>query len=102
MQRPLMVFALATVLLSLHIGFALAADPTPLPEKTQIQKQEQQEHIYGNHLMTPQERTDYRAEMDAAKTAEEREQIRKKHDNAMILRYVACFCLTSHLSEVEQ
>lgn len=73
MKRSLMVSALATVLLSLHIGFALAADPTPLPEKTQTQKQEQQEHIYGNQLMTPQERTEYRANMQAAKTAEERE-----------------------------
>ena len=85
MKRPLMVSALATVL-SLHIGFALAADPIPLPENAQAQKQEQQEHIYGNQLMTPQERTEYRAKMQAAKTADEREQIHKKHYNAMRIR----------------
>lgn len=97
-KRSFMVSALATVL-SLHCGFALAADPTPIGEKAQA---ETQEHLYGDQLMTSQERTEYRANMQAAKTAEEREQIRKKHDNAMILRYVACFCLTSHLLEVEE
>ncbi len=102
-RRPSMVSALAAVLLFLHIGFALAADPTPLPEKTQTQKQEQQEQqkrIYGHKLMTSQERTEYRANMQTAKTGEEREQIRKEHENAMILRYVACCCLPSHLLEV--
>ncbi len=77
MKRPLMMFALA---LFLSTGFALAADQVPAQEKAQIQKQEQ---VYGSQLMTQQERTEYRAKMRAAKTAEEREQIRKEHHEAM-------------------
>ena len=68
MKRILMVFVLAAAL-SLSTGFTLAAD--------------QQEQIYGSQLMTQQERTEYRAKMGAAKTAEEREQVRKEHHEAM-------------------
>ena len=82
MKRPIMLSALA-ISLSLFAGFVSAADPTPVGENAQIQ---QQEHIYGNQLMTPQERIEYRVKMRDAKTAEEREQIRKKHHNAMIIR----------------
>lgn len=35
--------------------------------------------IYGSRLMTPQERTEYRAKLRAAKTAEERGRIRREH-----------------------
>jgi len=79
MKRPLMVSALATAL-SLSTGFALASDPTPTQEKAQAQKQEQ---IYGSQLMTQQERNEHRTKMRAAKTAEEREQFRKEHHEAM-------------------
>lgn len=79
MKHKLMVSALGAVL-SLAAGFALAADPEPAKEKAQAQKQEQ---IYGSQLMTQQERTEYRAKMRTAKTAEEREQIRKEHHEAM-------------------
>lgn len=51
----------------------------------QLQLQNQ-EPIYGSHLMTPQERTKYRAKMSAAKTDAEREQIRKKHEALMLIR----------------
>ncbi len=83
MKRPLMLSTLVAIALSLYAGFVLAADPTPVGENAQTQ---QQEHIYGNQLMTPQERIEYRAKMRDAKTAEEREQIRKKHHNVMIIR----------------
>ena len=75
MKRTLMVSALA---LSLSTGFALAADQVPTREKAQIQEQ-----VYGYQLMTPQECTEYRARLRAAKTAEKREKIRKKHHDAM-------------------
>ncbi|MFZ3037649.1 MAG: hypothetical protein WA112_10320 [Rugosibacter sp.] len=79
MKHKLMVSALGVVL-SLSAGFASAADPEPAKEKVQTQKQEQ---IYGRQIMTQQERTEYRAKMRTAKTAEEREQIRKEHHEQM-------------------
>ena len=82
MKRPLMVSALATAMF-LSTGFALAADQAPAQGMTQMQKKEP---IYGSHLMTRQERTQYRAKMRAAKTAGEREQIRKEHHERMQAR----------------
>lgn len=81
-KRPIMFSTLA-IALSLSAGFVVAAAPTPVGENAQIQ---QQEHIYGYQLMTPQERIEYRDKMRDAKTAEEREQIRKKHHNVMVIR----------------
>lgn len=82
MKRPLMSSALA-IALSFFAGSVLADDPTPVGENAQIK---QQEHIYGYQLMTPQERIEYRDKMQDAKTAEERERIRKKHHNVMVIR----------------
>jgi len=79
MKRKLMVSALCAVL-SLSVWLVFAADPEPAKEKAQTQKQEQ---IYGSQLMTQQERIEHRAKMRAAKTAEEREQIRKEHHEQM-------------------
>jgi hypothetical protein len=76
-QRILVLFTL-TILLSLPTGSALTADQEPAQES--VQKQEQ---IYGSQLMTQQERTEYRAKIGTAKTAEEREQIRKEHHERM-------------------
>ena len=76
-QRILVLFTL-TILLSLPTGSALTADQEPAQES--VQKQEQ---IYGSQLMTQQERTEYRAKIRTAKTAEEREQIRKQHHERM-------------------
>jgi len=82
MKRLLMLLALATAL-SLSAGFAAAAEPEAAKEKPQAQKQQP---IYGSQLMTRQERTEYRAKMRAAKTAEEREQIRNEHHEQMKAR----------------
>jgi hypothetical protein len=82
MMRPFMVFVL-TASLFLPTGFTLAADPTPAEEKAQAPKQEQEQIIYGSQLMTQQERNEYRTKMRSAKTAEEREQVRKEHHEAM-------------------
>lgn len=79
MKRPVIVSVLAAVL-SLSTGGALAADPAPVQKKAQAQKQEP---IYGSQLMTRKERTEHRAKMRAAKTAEEREQVRREHHEAM-------------------
>ncbi len=78
-KRPLIMSALATALF-LSTGFALAADQAPAQEKTPTKKQVQ---VYGSQLMTQQERVEYRAKMRAAKTTEEREQIRKEHHESM-------------------
>ncbi|MDO9042558.1 MAG: hypothetical protein Q7U64_09485 [Desulfocapsaceae bacterium] len=82
MKRPLMLSVL-TIALSLYAGFVVAADLTSVGENAQ---REQQERIYGYQLMTPQERIEYRDKMQDAKTAEERERIRKKHHNVMVIR----------------
>lgn len=73
--------ALSTLLgaLSLPAGLALAAD-TMMPAQDETQAQER---VYGSQLMTRQERAEYRARMQAAKTAEEREQIRNEHHERM-------------------
>lgn len=42
--------------------------------------------IYGSQLMSNQERIEYRGKMRAAKTAEEREQVRLQHHEQMQLR----------------
>lgn len=42
--------------------------------------------IYGSKLMTSQERNEYRNRMRAAKTAQEREQIRAEHHEQMKVR----------------
>lgn len=82
MKRPLMSFALAFALF-LFVGSVLAAGPTPVKENAQI---EQQEHIYGYQLMTPQERIEYRVKIRDAKNDKERREIRKKHHNIMTIR----------------
>jgi hypothetical protein len=42
--------------------------------------------VYGSQLMTPEERLQYRDRMRAARTAEEREQIRREHHAEMQAR----------------
>ena len=42
-----------------------------------------QDRIYGSQMMTQQERDEYRSKMRAAKTFEERERIRKEHQERM-------------------
>ena len=44
------------------------------------------EPVYGSQMMTNQERMEQRAKMNAAKTAQEREQIRLEHHEKMQLR----------------
>ena len=78
MNQRIFVLFTVVIFLFLFIGSALAADQEPAHER--VQKQEQ---IYGSQLMTQQERSEFRDRTRTAKTAEEREQIRKEHHERM-------------------
>lgn len=80
--RPIMIVALAITLV-LSLRSVLAADPVITKKKDQIQTQEQ---VYSHQLMTEQEHTEIRSKMRAAKTTEEREQIRAKNHERMKIR----------------
>jgi hypothetical protein len=80
MKRKPAIFAALGCSLLLTSSFALAAYQENKQERIQSQEQE---HIYGSQMMTGQERNEYRARMHAAKTNEEREQIRMEHHERM-------------------
>ena len=77
LQRKLLMSVLMSLLV-VPASLALAADQERTQQQIQSQMQEQ-EQIYGSQLMTPQERAEHRVKMRAAKTEEEREQIRNEH-----------------------
>lgn len=81
LRKSLMISAIAGVF-ALSSGTALAQGAA---QTTQAQVQEQQ-RIFGSQLMTAEERNEYRAKMRAAKTLEEREQIRREHHDRMLAR----------------
>lgn len=81
MVKRTLVMSTLAVGLSLSAGLTWAAVSEAVRE--QVQEQEQ---VYGSQLMTQQERLEYRARMNAATTAEEREQIRNEHHEQMQLR----------------
>ncbi len=68
MKRKTLVLTALLGTLLLSAEFALTVD---------------QKKIYGNQLSTEKERAKYCAQMRAAKTAEEREQIRMEHHELM-------------------
>lgn len=78
MLKKMVLLSVATTALTLSLGIALAAEQERTQQQTQAQEQ-----IYGSQMMTPQEREEHRLKMRAAKTAEEREQIRKEHHERM-------------------
>jgi len=71
MKRTLLYAAVVAAMLPAWGIVAYAEDPVP---------------IYGSQLMTQQERNEFRDRMHAAKTEQEREQIRKEHHEKMQLR----------------
>jgi hypothetical protein len=83
MQRELWIVAAVAGVLFISVGFATAADQERTQQHVQAQTQEQ---IYGSQLMTEPERAEYQAKLRAAKTAEEKEQIRKEHHERMKAR----------------
>jgi hypothetical protein len=61
-----------------------AAEQEQVQQKSKTQQQTQSsDQIYGSQLMTRQERLEHRNKLRAAKTAEEREQIRAEHHTRM-------------------
>ena len=70
MTRNTLKIALSTIALALMASGSLAAD----------------EPIYGSQLMTRQERMEHRTKMNAAKSVQERDQVRLEHHEQMKLR----------------
>lgn len=64
---------------------ASAQDLSPVQQQVQM---EEKEGIYGSHLMTEQERMEYRERLRSADTPQEREQIRQEHRNRMEKRAI--------------
>lgn len=64
-------------------SLCLAAPQLLSAEQTTTQSQEQ---VYGSQLMTKKELREHRMKMRAAKTAEERAQIRREHHEKMKAR----------------
>lgn len=79
MKRWLMMTAFAAALFMIA-GIATAEEAEPAQATSQIQNQTQ---IYGSQMMTEQERMEYSAKMQNAKTAEEKEKIRLEHHEQM-------------------
>jgi 1,2-phenylacetyl-CoA epoxidase catalytic subunit len=64
--------------------FATAAPVANATDKTRDQGRLQaQDRVYGSQLMTQQERNEYGALMNAARTGKERDQIRQAHQEQM-------------------
>jgi hypothetical protein len=80
MKAPTILAGLACAALALP-STALAQSSQPA-ERAAAAAQEA-EPIYGRDLMTPNEIAEHRAQMQAAKTAEERERIRAEHHSRM-------------------
>lgn len=79
LKRILMITAISGAL-AFTGGSALADDKEGTQQQPKAQKLEE---VYGSQLMTRKERSEHRAKMRAAKTSEEREQIRKEHHERM-------------------
>jgi hypothetical protein len=87
MKRTLIYTAVVAALLPVMVSVANAADKDQTRDQDRRQTQDKtQDQVYGSQLMTQQERSEYGARMRAAKTAEEREQIRKEHHEQMKAR----------------
>ena len=78
MKKQSLIMSALTIALMLSSGWVLAAEQVPAQKKAETQKQ-----VYGSQLMTQQERAEHRTKMRSAKSAEEREQIRKEHHERM-------------------
>ncbi|MDO7596899.1 MAG: hypothetical protein MUR51_04340 [Pseudomonadota bacterium] len=102
-MKHLLTLSSLAVVLALSSWQALAADQDrdqiQLQDKSQDQYKDRergrvgdqsqlndQDKIYGSQLMTNQERAEYHAKMQSAKTKQERELIRNKHHELMKIR----------------
>lgn len=101
-ERKLVISALMGSLMFAG-GYAIAADQdqTRLQDQDQTRLQDRdltrdrtrdqiqdrtRDRIYGSQLMTREERNQYRKQIRAAKTAEERERVRAEHHERMKVR----------------
>lgn len=78
MKRPLIYSAAIAALFSSMASVGIAADQDRVQRNSPSQ-----DRIYGSQLMNQQERDDYRSQMDAAKTGQERDQVRQAHYEQM-------------------
>lgn len=79
MNKPILSVTLLAAVLMLPAAIVTADDDSqPKP-----QSQTKQERIYGSQLMSKEEHLEYRKKMHAAKTREERLQIRAEHHEEM-------------------
>jgi len=89
MRTPITLSSLLALLLA-ATSTAWAQDTAaPVKEQAQEQKTKQvqkREQIYGSQMMTQQERNEHSAKLRAAKTEQEREQIRQEHHKQMQVR----------------
>ena len=92
MKRKLLSAAVIAALLPAlaSVGYAADQDRRQTQDKAQtrdkdrlLTRDQTQDQIYGSQLMTQQERIEYSNRMRAAKTEQEREQIRKEHHERM-------------------
>jgi hypothetical protein len=83
MKRTLLYAALLAAMLPAFGSVAYAADQDQDRDRLRTRDQDQ---IYGSQLMTQQERMEYSNRMRAAKTEQEREQIRQEHHERMKVR----------------
>ena len=80
MKRRVAICASLLCAFSLTASFAWAASQVQERDRVQVQKKQQ---IYGSQMMTATERNEYRNRIQAAKTNQEREQIRMEHHELM-------------------
>lgn len=67
---------------ALTIALLVGAIPVNAADVSPV-RQQAQEQVYGSQLMTRQERIEYQARLRNATSAQEREQIRLEHHQAM-------------------
>lgn len=86
MKKQALIATVAAGILSLVAGVAPATDQERVRENVREKVRtevKEQERVYGSQLMTKKERAEYLARMRAAKTEQEREQLRKEHHERM-------------------
>lgn len=84
-MRLMMTGVMAGVLLLLAAGPVLSADQDQTRERQQerMEVQQQEQHVYGWQLMTPEERLAYQNRLRAATTEQERNTIRNENHERM-------------------
>ncbi len=89
-MKKLLKLCCGVSILALSVGLALAADDKPVQSEAKpgdaVKTESQPGRIRASQLMTEEERAAHRKKMRAAKTAEEREQIRKEFHEQMKAR----------------